>query len=297
MSDLNAPAVPGSAEEVISLDALLRRIWAGRWWVLACTLIFGAAFAAVAYQITPVYRAAVVLIPGGEERAGLSGALGSALGSIGGLAALAGVNVGSSAQGTEEALAVLRSRQFTERFIDDFSLMPKLYPKKWNASTNEWRVSPDERPTPARAYKNFDTRIRSVSLDRKTGLVTLQVDWRDPREAADWANELVSRLNAEMRSRAIAKSEASLGFLQKELAATPVVDTRAAINRLIETQVNQRMLANVTMQYAFRVVDPALPADRDDPVRPKKLLITLAGVFVGLVGGLFLVIFVRRHPR
>jgi hypothetical protein len=100
-----------------------------------------------------------------------------------------------------------------------------------------------------------------------------------------------------MRARAIAKSEASLGFLQKELAATAVVDTRAAINRLIESQVNQRMLANVTMQYAFRVVDPALPADRDDPVRPKKLLMTAAGVFVGLVFGMLLTIFVRRPPE
>lgn len=275
----------------------MRRVWAGRWWLIASTVFFGALFAVAAYRMTPVYRAVVVLIPGGEERAGLSGALGSALGSIGGLAALAGVNVGSGAQGLEEALAVLRSRQFTERFIDDNELMPKLYPKKWDSAARKWRVPPDERPTPARAYKFFDTRIRSVALDRKTGLVTLQVDWRDPNEAAGWANDLVRRLNAEMRARAIAKSEASLGFLQKELAATPVVDTRDAINRLIETQVNQRMLANVTMQYAFRVVDPALPSDRDDPLRPNKLLMIVAGIFIGLVIGLILTIFVRRHLR
>jgi uncharacterized protein involved in exopolysaccharide biosynthesis len=289
--------MPASSDGFISLEALLARVWAGRWWVIACVVLAGAAFATAAFQMTPVYRSAVVLIPGGEERAGLSGALGSALGSLGGLASLAGVNVGSGGQGTEESLAVLRSRQFTEQFIDTEGLMPKLYPKKWDATAGKWRVPESERPTPARAYKYFDQRIRSVSLDRKTGLVTLQIDWRDPAEAANWANELVDRLNAEMRARAIAKSEASLGFLQKELAATAVVDTRAAINRLIESQVNQRMLANVTMQYAFRVVDPALPADRDDPVRPKKLLMTAAGVFVGLVFGMLLTIFVRRPPE
>ncbi len=291
---MNVP-VSASSDEVISLEALLARVWAGRWWVILCTMLIGAAFVAAAFQMTPVYRATVVLIPGGDERAGLSGAFGSALGSLGGLAALAGVNVSASGQGTEEALAVLRSRQFTERFIDDKGLMPKLYPKKWDARAGKWRVPAIERPTPARAYRYFDQKIRSVTIDRKTGLVTLQVDWRDPLQAADWANELVNRLNAEMRSRAIAKSDASLGFLQKELAATAVLDTRIAINRLIEVQVNQRMLATVTMQYSFRVVDPALPADRDDPVRPKKLQISAAGLFIGLVLGVLLAIFVRRQ--
>ena len=67
-----------------------------------------------------------------------------------------------------------------------------------------------------------------------------------------------------MRTRAMVKATASLGYLQRELLATNVLDTREAINRLIETQVQRRMLASVTEQFAFRIVDAALPSDSDD---------------------------------
>src|SRR6185436_1603620 len=136
-----------------------------------------------------------------------------------------------------------------------------------------------------KGFKYFDRKVRSVSSDKKTGLITLQVDWRDRDQAAEWANDLVRRLNAEMRSRAISKADAAVGYLEKESNTTSTVVTREAIGRLIEAQVKQRMLANVTLEYSFRVVDRALPADKDDPERPKKVVLIVAGVIIGLVLG------------
>jgi uncharacterized protein involved in exopolysaccharide biosynthesis len=178
---------------------------------------------------------------------------------------------------------VLQSQQFTERFIRDLNVMARLFPDLWDSKAGKWRVPPAEQPTLGKAFKYFDNRIRTVILDKKTGLVTMQVDWRDPNEAALWANTLVSRVNAEMRERAIKKSEASLAFLESELERTTQVETRQAINRLVEAQIKQRMLANVSHEYAFRVVDPAISPDRDDPIKPKKLLVLAAGPLAGLL--------------
>lgn len=99
------------------------------------------------------------------------------------------------------------------------------------------------------------------------------------------ANELVARLNREMRARAIARTSESVKFLQKELEDTAAIDTRQAINRLMEVQINQRMYANVTEEYALRVVDRALPPDRKDRLRPMRILMLVLGVLVGLVVG------------
>ena len=162
-------------------------------------------------------------------------------------------------------------------------LIPLFYPEKWDSEKQRWNVPQNKQPTAATAFKFFDRRVRSVTQDKKTGLVTLQVEWKDPQRAADWANELVRRLNAEMRRRALSEANASLGYLEKELSGTNAVETRGAINRLIETQINRRMLANVTEQFAFRVVDPALPPDLSDKVRPKKALMIIVG---GCLGGL-----------
>jgi uncharacterized protein involved in exopolysaccharide biosynthesis len=271
------------ADEDADLRELIARLWRRRVWI-AAGMVAGA-IAAIVYVLvaTPIYRASTVLVSTSDERNSLGSSLTSALGDVSGLASLAGINLASGDATTQEALGVLRSRQFTERLITELNLMPRLFSSQWDAQGGKWMVAAPEQPTLAKAFKYFDQRIRTVTTDKKTGLVTMHIDWSDPREAADWANALVRRLNAEMRERAIAKSEASLEFLEKELPTTTQIETRESINRLIEAQIRQRMLANVSHEYAFRVVDPALPPDADDPERPKKLLVLAGGPLLGLL--------------
>jgi uncharacterized protein involved in exopolysaccharide biosynthesis len=281
-------------EEAIDLRMLCAKVLAGRWWVLTSVFVFAAAFTVAQLAIRPIYRAATVLIPASSERNSLSNTLSSTLGSLGGIASLAGVNLGSTDAPTAEALAVLQSRQFTEKFIDDLNLMPELFSDRWNAGSGTWKADYwRSTPTPARAVKYFGKKIRTVTQDKKTGLVTLQIDWRNRDEAAAWANQLAQRLNAEMRNRAIAQAADSLSFLEKELGATTVVETRESISRLMEAQIKQRMLANVTQEYAFRIVDKAMAPDSDDPVWPRKVLFLVGGPLLGLAVGVAAVLTFR----
>jgi uncharacterized protein involved in exopolysaccharide biosynthesis len=273
-----------AGEGVSDLEILIAKINAKRGWLVIIIIASTAMFATAAFLIAPVYRATTVLISASDERNSISGSLSSALGQLGGLAALAGVTTGSSDAATQEALAVLRSRQFTEAFIVEMNLVPELV-----VETREPADDTSARRPLSRALRTFSG-IRTVALDNRTGLITLQVDWRDPETAARWANELARRLNSEMRKRAIEKADASLKFLQAELDATATVETREAINRLIEAQIRQRMLANVTQEYAFRVVDRAMAPDKEDPVRPNKALLVVLGPLVGFVVGVVLVL-------
>jgi uncharacterized protein involved in exopolysaccharide biosynthesis len=275
----------------LDLRALLSQLAAKRWWLIISVCLFTALFVAAAYTTIPTYRSQVLLISASSDRNSISNSLGSALGSLGGgIAALTGVSIGASDAGADEAIAVLKSMEFTEAFILDKNLMPELFPGKWNAATGQWRVPEDKQPTPAKAFKLFNSKIRAVSVDKRNSLVSLQIDWRNRVEAAAWANELVERLNAEMQARALAKANASLGYLEKELATSSVVETRDAINRLIESQIKTRMVANTTREYAFRVVDRAMAPDADDPVWPVKSLFFLCGPLVGLGVGIGLIL-------
>jgi uncharacterized protein involved in exopolysaccharide biosynthesis len=267
-------------EDTIDSRQVIAALAAKRWWVLSSVVLFTALFTAAAFWMTPIYRSTTILVPASSSQN--SGGLGSALGDLGGIASLAGISVGSRTSVTEEALAVLRSREFTQRFISDEHLMTKLFAKKWDAAAAKWMGEP---PTLDKAYRYFNTKIRSVDQDKKTGLITLQIDWRDRNEAAAWANELVRRVNEEMRGRAIADADASLGYLDKEMEKTNVVTTHEAIGHLIESQVKQRMLANVSKEYVFRVVDPGMPADADDPIKPQKPVMIAAGFTLGLMVG------------
>lgn len=289
-----------ASDETITLSQFASLLWQRRWLIVLCG--FGAAVLAfgASYLITPVFRATTIVVPTSHQaQLGLADSLGGSLGSFGGLASLMGVNLGGDGAGTEEALAVMRSRQFTETFIRERNLLPILYADKWDAAGKKWKVAPDREPTVTQAYKKFNRGIRNVFQDKKTRLVTVQIDWEDPAMAADWANDLVRRVNAEMRRRAIVEAGAALQYLEKELESTVAVDTRTAINRLVEGQVNARMIANVTAEYSFRVVDPALVPDPQDRLRPKRVFMAILAGFVGGVLGIVITFLLgaARDPR
>jgi uncharacterized protein involved in exopolysaccharide biosynthesis len=268
----------------LSLREAGRIIYAGRRWVLACMLVTTLACSLWAWLSATFYRSSVVLIAVTLDRAA-GGGMSSALGQFGGLASLAGINLEPRDSRLEEALAVLQSREFIERFISDHNLLPAFFPKKWDAHTESWNVPERKQPTPWKGYKYFSKEILNVTRDKKTELITVTVDWKDRAVAADWANEIVERVNAEMRERVLQAAVLSIQYLEKEREQTQLVETREAINRLIESEIRQKMLATVTKEYVFRVVDRALPADIDDIERPKRLLLVLLGVVGGALLG------------
>lgn len=284
---MESPAAAGAPSEAIRFDTLLSLIVRQRYLVLASIVSSTIVMISASFIMTPVYRARTVLAPANE--AGPLGMMGSVVGQLGGVAALAGLEPGSDEK-TQEAMAVLVSRQLTENFIRERGLLPILYARKWDAAAGRWKVSARRAPSLARAADMFDRRVRRAYIDKKSGMAILEIDWEDPDQAADWANEIVKRVNAQMRSRAIAEASSSIAYLTAQLAQTDQVEVRAAINGLIEAKVKQRMVATVNPEYAFRVLDPAAPPDPRDPVRPNKILFAIAGPLLGVMIGILLVL-------
>lgn len=214
------------------------------------------------------------------------GGLSALAGQFGGLASLAGVDLGGGSGTKNEAIATLKSRAFTEKFIKDENLLPVLFEEKWDNENHRWLES-DQATVPSMwsAYELFNG-IRSIAEDTKTGLITLRIEWKDPVLAARWANLLVYRVNELLRAGAIDQAQRSIDYLKRELAKTSVVELQQGIYRLIEGQVNRIMLANVRDDYTFRLVDPAVvPMEK---VWPKRKLIVVIGGISGFVLGLTL---------
>lgn len=265
-----------------------------RWLLVSLLAILaGSAAVALAFVMHPVYRGLTIVAP--VDKKNLSSSLmNSVLGSAGGgLASLVGLS-GTGDLATEEAVAVLKSKNFTESFIHDKDLLPVLFPKLWDSTAGHWKDGIKKIPTLNKGFAAFD-RIRQVNRDAKSGLITVLVDWKDPLLSAQWANELVARLNSEMRTRASKDATESMGYLTKELSNTVDITTREAISRLMENQIKQEMFAHVTEDYALRVVASAIPADVDDPVRPIKTLYGAAGVLLGGFAGASLAVYLRKR--
>jgi uncharacterized protein involved in exopolysaccharide biosynthesis len=262
----------------LRLKDLWQTLWSGRWRILAGA--FGTASLAVAatFLMTPSFRSTVLAAPTTESSA--SG-LASLASQFAGMAALAGVNVSGSTR-TAEAVATLRSRAFTEAFIRERGLMPILFADAWDASAGRWR---DETavPTAWHAYQAFDG-LRSVEEDLQTGLISIQVEWSDPDLAAQWANGLVADVNRNLRNRAISESRQNLEYLRSELQKNSQVPLQSTIFSLIEAEMRNAMLSNVKQEYAFRVIDPAVVAQKRS--WPNRAVFAVLGLFLGGVAGI-----------
>jgi uncharacterized protein involved in exopolysaccharide biosynthesis len=273
--------------DLVISQALWRALYARN--ILVAGVIFASATTAllVCYLLTPIYKTEATLIP--TETAGSSGVL-QRLGELGGLASLAGLAIDTNGKQTTESIALIRSRQFAMAFISDENLLPVLFAKKWDQNRHAWKVSGDNIPTENDAYEYFDKKVRSVSEDKKTSLITLTIKWRDRRLAAAWAAELITRLNNEMRARAIRESNASIALLNEQLASTSVIPLQQSLSALIEAQVKQRTFALVRPDFAFRIIDPAVIPDAKDYIFPKRVVFVLFGIVAGLILAIFMVL-------
>ncbi len=233
-----------------------------------------------AFLITPIYRAEVLLAPASTEK---TSGLGALAGQFGDLAALAGISIGGGDQ-TQEAIATLKSRTLTEAFIKDNELMPILFDDEWDSEKKTWKEQdPKGVPTLWQAYEIFN-KIRTVSADKKSGLVTLGIEWKDPTLAAAWANDLVKRVNRQRQKEATEEAESSIRYLYKQLAKTSSIEVEQAIYRLIEAQTKNMMVAQAREEYAFKVIDAAVSPEKK--VKPKRMVIVVAGLMLGFIASI-----------
>lgn len=271
---------PGDGESRIDIGRAARVLFAA-WKILLLTVFAGALVATVtALQMRNVYRSEVLVAPVSQSR---GGALGDLRSQFGGLASLTGIDLGTGDVDVGEIhLAALSSAGLAREFILENDLVPVLFADRWDAKANDWAAG-EEPPTMQDAVRRFTLDVSRVNEDRRTGLITVRVEWYDPETAARWANGLVTMVNQRLRAEAIENSSRRIEYLNNELAKTEIVGLRQAIFRLIETQVNQAMLANVRPDYAFQVIDPAVASDVKWKVAPRRSLIVLGGTLAGLL--------------
>jgi uncharacterized protein involved in exopolysaccharide biosynthesis len=288
--DASLDVSPRTTHE-ITLHEIKADIRAGRYFVVATVLGLAIVFAVYGVLRMPSYVASTVVVPVESGGVGGTGGLGALASQYSALASVAGISVGASTK-APEYLAVLQSEFLTEKFIQANNLLPILFSSKWDARLKTWKaMDPKKIPTLWAANQFFSKRVRSVSQEKSTGLVTLSIRWRNPAESAHWANALVKMTNDDLRNKSIAESERNIAFLNDEAAKTNVVELKQNIYTLIQREIGTEMIARGREEFALKVLDPAYPAEKPSSLGPAPLGIlgALAGILLSV-----LVVFSRR---
>ncbi|MFB2800281.1 Wzz/FepE/Etk N-terminal domain-containing protein [Shewanella seohaensis] len=302
---------PTLANDEIDLRELFSVIWKGKWLIIAITIVFAIASVVFAILQPNIYKSEALLAPASEEQGGGLSALAS---QFGGLASLAGVNIGAKGgtDKTQLAIEVLKSRQFTSEFIQKHNILADLMAaKKWDSAadklvydednyieaTKSWvrKVKAPFKPEPSmqEAYKEFN-KIIVVNKDKESGMVKISIEHLSPTVAQQWVTWLIQDINNVMKDRDVAEAHRSTKFLNKQIALTNVADIKTVLYKLIEEQAKTIMFAEVRDEYVFKTIDPALAPE--EKAKPKRALICVLGTMLGGILGVMFAL-VRHFMR
>ena len=109
----------------------------------------------------------------------------------------------------------------------------------------------------------------SISEDKQTGLISVSVEHESPDIAKQWVELMVSRVSEDLRSKDTREAEESIKFLEAQRERTSLVSLDEVFAQLIEEQTKTIMLANVSKDYVFDVIDPPV-APELSPNHPER---------------------------
>ncbi|OHY79849.1 Wzz/FepE/Etk N-terminal domain-containing protein [Marinobacter sp. AC-23] len=296
------------ADDEIDLRQLFATLWAGKWIVIAFTTLFAVGGVAFALMKPNIYQASVLVAPANDE-----GGVKGLSGQLGGLASLAGINLGGGGSNqTVIAKEVLQSRAFLTDFIRRHQLaVPLKAVDGWNKEKQQWQYnrevySPEAEewlkddkgesfaPTDWDLVEAFKKNHLNVSENKDTGMLTISIKNLSPTAAKDWAGLLVADINEHMRREDVGTSEARIAYLEGKLEETSIAGMQQVFYQLIESETRTVMLANAQPEYVFKTVDPAVaPQEKSEPKR--ALIVVLAVMLGGMLGVFF--VFVRAFIK
>ena len=301
-----------SDEYKIDLGELWQAIWGGKYLIIAITLIFSIGSVYYALSVPDQYKSTVLLAPASSSS---SSSLSKLASRFGGLASLAGINIGKGGSENKAAIAmeIIKTWGFLESFIDENHIEVEVYAAEgWNRINNQLLINPKHfdvknnkwvrsfnpakgqklEPSGWELYEILIEKI-GISQDQDTGFISLSVEHYSPFIAKDWADKLVKAINKHIQKQDRDEATRSIDYLNKKIKETNISDMQTVFYQLIEEQTKNLMLAEVSEEYVFKTLSPAKVAEKKS--KPSRAVIAILGFILG--GVISIVIVLIRHFR
>lgn len=294
----------------IDLKEFFWVLWTEKLTIFTISVIFALASVFYALSLPNQYKATVVLAPAQSDSGGLS----SALGQLGGLASLAGVSIGvGESSESQIAQKIMKSWSFIESFIIKNDLAVEVFAADgwdktldvlqidrslFDVATGSWLLEDSETdelrsPTSWELFERFE-KMLSVSADKKTGLVSVSIEYYSPHISKQWLDLYIDAINDHMQARQVERVSNNINYLEAQIEKTSIAEMREVFYTIIEEQTKNKMVAEASPDYAFVTVSPSmLPEEKSQPNR--ALICIVVTLFGGLLSVFF--VFVRDYLR
>jgi uncharacterized protein involved in exopolysaccharide biosynthesis len=203
MATLNQPLPDEDVEDEgpqVGLADLLTWLGEGKRHIAIATAAATGLAVIVALSITAIYTARTSLLPPGSQQQSTSAAALAALGSLGNLAG--GATGGLSKTPDEMYVALLKSDSVTRALDQRFDLKKHYAVKEYET-----------------LRKVFPEHVH-ISSDKKSGVISVEVDDKDPKFAAELANAFPDELSKLMSRLAVSEAQQRRRFYEQQLRDT-----------------------------------------------------------------------------
>jgi len=186
-----APAFAPDSEG-LPIGRIAAVLWRRRLLMVAVPLLVSLVALGMSYLVPPTFTSRTSFLPPQQQPGGAAGALAS-------LGALAGLAGGSVKSNGDQYVAFLLSRTVADRMVDRFDLL-KTY-------DHEYRID-------ARKELAGNTR---VTLGKRDGVISLEVDDHDPKTAAAMATAYIEELRGLTATLSLTEAQQRRAFFEKQL--------------------------------------------------------------------------------
>ena len=296
-------------DDEIDLRELFGVLWAGSRKIIAITAVFAFVSVIYALSVSNQYKATVLLAPAQSDSSDLSGALGR----LGGLASLAGVDIGGGdSSEAKMAQEIMKSWSFIDGFIADNDLAVELSAvQDWSKGSNEllindgvydtenkqWLIENESGvtgpPSSWVLFQAFSERL-VVSENKKSGLVSVSIEYYSPQIAKQWLDMYVAAINAHMQQRQMEKVTNNINYLQAQIEKTSIAEMREVFYTIIAEQTKNKMMTEASPEYAFVAVSPSMVPEEKS--QPQRAFICIIGTLLGGILSVLLVL-VMHYAR
>ncbi len=250
--------------------------------VMAITLIY-------AFSLPNVYRSSGIYEVAGTgetsshvQKSGLSSIAGAVGVSLGG---------GKTNKG-DIIVETIRSKTFLEHLIKFDDVLPALLAaESYNQETKkidfdesvfsiknkQWN---NEVPSVHQAYIVY-RKLLSVFQDQGDNFIYISFDHISPEFANYFLNLIVDEVNLSLRKKSSIEANAALDFLESQLTGTFLIELRNSISSLIQKQLEKKMLADVSKNFALKPIEsPFVEEKKHSPSRALMLMWYSLGALV-----------------
>jgi len=178
------------------------RIVMKRWKIIAGIFVISVVTAAIiSLLMTPIYQAKATLMPVESSGGRLSGALQN----LGSLPFVGGMVPGIGGASATKLVAVLKSRTLAEDVIHALNLTRIFFKDK-----------KDKPPSLEDAVESL-TDITKIADDKKGGVISISVEYKDPKIAADIANHYTTVLQKFINENTLSMAKRNRIFIEDQL--------------------------------------------------------------------------------